>query len=43
MSRGARACARAGSSVSHKVGPRGEMRDAAAATPRVLGPQEARG
>ena len=42
MSRGASACARAGPSVSQGVGRRGEMRDAVAATARVLGPQEAR-
>ena len=40
-SRGASACARAGPSVSHEAGRRGEMRDAVAAA-RVLGPQEAR-
>ena len=32
----------AGPSVSQGVGRRGEMRDAVAATARVLGPQEAR-
>ena len=42
MSRGASACARAGPSVSHEVERRGEMRDAVAATVRVLGPQQAR-
>ena len=42
MSRGVSACARAGPSVSQGVGRRGETRDAAAATARVLGPQEAR-
>ena len=40
-SKGAGACVRAGPSVSHEVGLRGEMRDAVAATARVLGPQEA--
>ena len=39
---GASAWARAGPSVSQGVGRRGKMRDAVAATGRVLGPQAAR-